>query len=246
MTPGTNKIFKLTRDSLKRCLVLLVLPLLLLTACNVIPALPGLSRAPAQLTPTEDCGCTLKTPLATPTGGLLPAGPAAPAPQTPTPASLESFRDQWQSASFQGAGYAFAFDYPAAYTSPDYNFCAVRQPASPAAGVLAAINLGSNTQVSLLKTSQSLEQVAAAFRGDPQNQDLRFEDPQARTVGGVPAVSLPYRSGGANRSAETTFFIKDSILYRIDSSAPSACDIPALNLTEMNAYGHLLESFQFK
>lgn len=220
---------------------ILLLPIvLLLSACNVIPSLAGVKPTPT------DCGCSVKGPsVATPTGGLALSGPAAPGENTTaTPAGLDAFRDQWK--SYSNPTYGFSFDYPAVYESPNFGFCKVRDQKALPQGALYALDLGSRIQITLVKTDQALPAVVDAFRQDPLHQDFQFDAPKDRTVGGAPAVVLPYRSGGTNRYAETALFVKDNILYRIDVGTPSACDVPEINLKELDAYSRVLDSFKFK
>ncbi|HEX9017805.1 MAG TPA: hypothetical protein VF806_01375 [Anaerolineaceae bacterium] len=213
--------------------------LFLLAGCNGIAPLVG-----PKPTPTE-CGCTLKTtPFATPTGGLALSGPAAPSAITPVPANIEVYRDRW--VMYANSAFGFSFEYPAAYTSQEYGFCAAREPANPQPGALFSLSLGSRTGLTLTKTGQSLQAAVDAFRADPVNAGAQFEAQKTREVGGVPAITLGYHSGGTNRYSDAAFFIKDSTLYRLETGTPSACDIAALNLGEKDAYTHALDSFQFK
>lgn len=227
-------------------------PLLALVAflSGCAPGLPApLALFGPKATPT-DCGCSVEgTPFATPTGGFsAQAGPAAPggaaAPATPLP--LESLRDRWQ--TYTSDAYHFSFEYPLAYTSPEFAFCDVRAggPASQGApqGAEFTLSLGSRTVLSVTKTSGSLDAAAAALKaGLP---DAQFDQPKTLSVGGVPAVTLPYHSGGTNRYGEATLFVKDGLLYRIDEGVPSACDISAIGLRELDAYTRMLESFRFQ
>lgn len=226
----------------RKLLLFLLLPLLLVLAgCNVVQ--PLLQSGPTP-TPTE-CGCSAEGPLkATPTGDLFsPAGPAQPGDGTPAPA-LETYRDRWD--TYASKDFGFSFEYPAAYTSADFGFCAVREDNFPPKGGLFALGLGSRTALSLFPTSGDASAAAEAFRTDPESKEFTFDAPQQRTVGGVPAVVLPYRSGGTGRYGEVVFWVKDGTLYRLDTGVPSACDIPALNLRELDAYSRLLESLQFQ
>ncbi len=195
------------------------------------------------------CGCTVTTgtPKATPTGGLsAPAGPVGLGSNTESTAqaNLETYRDQWK--KYTNAAHGFSFDFPAVYESDNYNYCAVREDQTQPEGVIGSLSMGSRTRVVLSKTAQTLQEVVDANKNDPANKDFQFDPVKDRTVGGTPAVTLPYRSGGTNRYAEVTFFIKDGVLYQVIEGTPSACDVPGLNLRELDAYSRLLNSFSFK
>lgn len=215
--------------------------LFILSACSLAP-----SRVNAHTGPTPtDCECSAEGPhkaLGTPVVGLA-AGPALPAGAASTPRPLESYRESWE--YYADAARGFSFEYPAAYTGERFGFCAVRE-APVESGVVLRLDLGSRTALTAVETSSSLDDAVAAFRAGPALQDAQFDAPVQRVVGGQPAVSLGYRSGGTGSYAESTFFFKDGLLYRVDSGAPSACDIAELDLTELNAYAHLLESFAFE
>ncbi len=223
-----------------RSLLFLII-MLLLAACSVASAQNGGQITP---TPTEDCGCSLADILTTPTGGIAAAGPAGPVADTATPAPLESYQGQWE--TYSNAEYGFSFEYPAAYDGSDFGFCAARANDTAPEGSLFALSLGSRTSLVLSDAGgQDLQAVVDAYRGDPTHQADQFDAATERTVGGVDALVLPYRSGGTNRYAEAVFFIKGSTLYRVDTGTPSACDVPAINLRELDAYSHLLDSFAF-
>lgn len=230
-------------------IVLAVLALTVLAACSSLAGAqavqPTATLDPA-VTPT-DCGCSAEGPnQPKPTSALGggPAGPAAPGDATLTPAGNTDVAGRWE--TYTNPEPAFTFEYPAAYATQKYGFCAARPNANPPAGTQFGLSLGSRTEISISPAPADLDAALAAFRADPSHKDYQFDAPADRTVGGVPARVLPYRSGGTNRYGESTFFIKDGLLYRIDTGTPSACDVPDLNLTEMQAYAHLLDSFQFK
>lgn len=224
----------------KRSIIFLLLALLL-SGCA---GLAGAQAAPSP-TPTEDCGCTLEGPGAQPTGGVLdaPAGPAVGgATATPAPA-LETLRDRWERYTSPENG--ISFEYPAAYTNPDYAFCAVRVDSFPPEGAQLSLSLGSRTSLVVSGAAPDLAAAAQAYQSDPAYAGYQFDAPVTRTVAGLDAVSLPYRSGGAGRYSEVTLWVRDGLLYQVETGTPSACDVPAIELTEMGAYSHLLESVQF-
>lgn len=204
-------------------------------------AIPGM----VSPTPTE-CGCTVKgTVIATPTGGLSAAGPAGPSAKktTPAPGSQQS---QW--TAYTNAQYGFSFEVPTAYNEGKYQFCAARDAQPPAGSpAKAVINLGSRTVITLLPASGQTAQTAVdAFKADPAHKDYQFDPASQTTVGGEAALTLPYHSGGTNRYRESTFFVHGDTVYRVDVGSPSACDIEALSLREIDAYRHLLETWKFK
>jgi hypothetical protein len=231
----------------KRQPVMLLL-LSFLTACSMVPS--RTSTTPAVNEPiATDCGCSATGPgAATPTGGLAPAGPAAPSDQSSpgpaTPASLDSYRDRW--TTYTNPTFGFSFEYPAVYDSTDFGFCVARAGIRAPQGADFQLALGSRTTLTLYKTSQSLPEVVTTFQTDPSSKDFQFESPKQSSVGGTPALVVPYHSGGANRYAEAVFFVQDGMLYRVDTGNPSACDVPALNLRELDAYSHMLDTFQFR
>jgi hypothetical protein len=224
--------------------IMSLLLLFVLSACSgsaygagEIPASPTVSPTP--------CGCEATgAGAATLAGGLAPAGPAAPMiPAAEGSDSLESFRDRW--TSYNSTTFGFSFDYPEAFNSKEFGFCTAREAKDKPPGALFRLSLGSRTTLSGYPASQSLPEAAAAFQAEPGNKDFSFEPQRERSVGNVPALILAYHSGGTNRYAETVFFVRDSMLYRVDTGTPSACDIPALGLREMDAYSHLLDTFRF-
>lgn len=242
--------------------VWLFLLLLLFSACGVLPKTPDAAIPLAKPTATE-CGCTLKvSPFPTQKGGLNQAGPSAPgAPVSPgatvTPTlepTLAAYKDRWQ--TYTDPTYGFSFEVPAVYSSPEYSMCAARPgtqaaAAAPAvagaAGAPAAVAIGARTTITVTQTSQDLAAAVSAIRTDPARQaGDTFDQPVQRMVGGAPAVTLAYRSGGTGRYAEITLFVNNGLLYRVDASTPSSCDVPALGLTELSAYAHALDTFSFK
>ncbi len=227
----------LMRKSLLILPLFLFLSILALSACTMIPALASGQPSP---TPT-DCGC--KVPgLATPTGGISLAGPSGPSQDTPTPEGVQTLRDRWE--TFTNDTYRFTFEYPAAYKSGAYGFCMARQAKKVPEGAQLLVNVGSRTELTVTKTNKDLQSAVDAWKA--QHKDYQFEPTSQRTVGGVPALVQPYRSGGTGRYAEATFFVKDGNLYHVEVGSPSACDITDIDLTELSAYAHLLDSFKFQ
>lgn len=229
----------------KRFACLFLVALSLLAGCKGIGTPAAAAGQAVRPTPTAtECGCTLKvTPFATQPGGLVPSGPQAPSAggtgQTPSAGALAGYQGGWK--TFTSGEGGFSFEYPVVYDSPAFNFCAARPGQPPAAAAL-----GARTTVTLAATQLDLPAAVAAYKADPAHQAFQFEPPVERTVGGGPAVTLPYRSGGTGRYAEVTLFIKAGTLYRVDTSGPSACDVPAQGLTELSAYAHALDTFTFK
>lgn len=226
-----------------------ILPIfLILSACSGTVDLPG----QVQLTPVPtDCGCSAEGPgklTLEPSGELdSPAGPGlSGGGGEGDTESLEEFRDRW--TTFTSDEVPFTFDYPAAYDSPAYKFCTARIDDFPPEGADFALNLGSRTTITAAPVDVGTTLAAAAdlFRTDARFEGVTFDPPQERTVAGLPALALPYRSDGTGRYAEAVIFLRDGVLYTVESGSPSACDIPELNLTEMNAFSQLLESFEFK
>ncbi len=220
--------------------------LLLLAACTAIlppsPAAPVPATTQPGPTPT-DCGCTVNG-KANPTGGLNLAGPAGPSADTPTPAPLSSYRDRWE--TYTNTIYGFSFQYPAVYTSPSYGYCTVREQKNKPADALLVVDLGSRTTLTLTKDAGSdLPALVSAYEKDPAQKDTTFDQPKQRTVGGVPAVTLASHSGGTNRYSEATLFLKDGTLYTLQTGTPSACDVAAIGLKELDANTHVMDSFTF-
>jgi hypothetical protein len=233
-------------------LVILVLLFLLLAGCASL-RLPGAVEPTATLLPLPGtgtpCGCTLnETPQATPTGGLSAAGPAPAVEASPNAADLQSLKDRWE--PFTNDTYGFMFEVPAVYNQGQYGFCMAREvPSSdPAVMPLFHLALGSRTELTLLPAQgKSLQDMAQAYQAEITGRDAqaKFDAAQTRQVGGVAAMTLPYHSGGTGRYGEATLFVKNDVLYRIDTGTPSACDISELNLRELDAYTHMLDSFRF-
>lgn len=230
----------------KLSLLLIVVFAALLAACapgarfSLPIAIPGFPSP----TPTE-CGCSAKGPgIATPTGGIGLAGPAGPSDSKATPVPADA--GQW--VSYTNAQYGFSFEAPKAYNEGKYQFCAAREGQVPeGSGAKALINLGSRTVVNVYAADgKNVQDAVDAFKADPANKDVQFDQARERTVGGDSALTLPYRSGGTNRYGESTFFVHGDNLYRVDVGSPSACDIEELSLREVDAYAHLLESWKFK
>lgn len=223
-----------------------ILPvLLLLTSCLAGPVRAGQSEATPVPT---DCGCSLEGPgklTLEPSDGLAnPAGPPLNA-GTPDANVLESFRDRW--LTYDDPQVGFSFEYPAAFSSAEYKFCAPRVDDFPPDGVDFALNFGSRTNLTVAAAdNDNLSAAVSAFRADPRHADYSFEPQQEREVAGLPGISLPYRSSGTDRYAEVTIFTYNGALYTIETGVPSACDIPELGLTEISAYDHLLGSLKFK
>lgn len=235
----------------KSFLLLLFAALLALAGCG--PAAVQSAAGPAP-TPT-DCGCSVEGPnRAAPTAGFgSPAGPALSgegAGGGSGGGEGSAGAGQWQ--TFTSAAGGFSFEYPAAYATPPYSACAARTNPDLPAGASALILLGSRTGLTVAPAPASLDAALAAFRADLARTDFRFDAARERVVAGLPARTLSYHSGGTNRYGESTFFIKDGLLYRVDTvgdppeGGPSACDLPDLNLTELDAYEHMLESFTVK
>jgi hypothetical protein len=233
--------------------LVILFPLILLLAGCTSLRLPGAVEPTPTLLPLPGtgtpCGCTLnETPEASPTGGISAAGPGAPVEASPTAADLQSLKDRWE--PFTNETYGFTFEVPAAYGQGQYGFCAAREvPApDPASAAIFHVALGSRTELTLLPAQgKSLADLAQEYQAEVTGRDAQAQlDPaQERQVGGAAALSIPYRSGGTGRFAETTLFVKDDVLYRVETGTPSACDVTELNLREMDAYSHLLESFRF-
>jgi len=220
---------------------LLLIAVALLAACTSVSA----QNSPQlTATPTEDCDCTLEDILATPTGGITAPGPVGPVASTPVPGAIARYTGQWK--TYTDVEHGFAFDYPAVYESPDYAFCAVRASETLPEGSSFALSLGSRTSLTLQDAAgQELQAVVGAFRSDPAYQAYQFEEARERTVGGSPALVLPYRGSEADPSAEVVFFINEGTLYRVDTGTSTACDVPATKLQEADAYHRLLDSFLF-
>ena len=217
--------------------------LMIITACApaIAAQAPTATVTPA-VTPTE-CGCSsIYGPDGpTPTAAFVPAGPKLQS----TPADLESLRDQW--TTYRNEAYGFSFEYPAVYQEGDYGFCAPREQSDSGAlqGALFLLNIGSRTTLTLLNAEgKTLQTAAEEFRADPTRKDAQFDPPQERTVAGQLALTLPYRSGGTNRYAEATLWVKDGALYVLETGTPSACDVAEIDLKELTAYQKLIESFQ--
>ena len=224
---------------LARYLLVLILAALV-TACTPAAAQNG---AEPTVTPT-DCGCDVSDLLATPTGGIAAPGPIGPPAGTDVPDDLASFIGQWK--TYTDVEHGFSFEYPAVYESPDFAFCAARENETPPEGSQFGLSLGSRTNLILLDAAgQDLQALAEAYRSDPAHQDYQFDAPIERTVGGSPALVLPYRSAGTNRYAEVALFINEGTLYQVDTGAPSACDVPGIDLQELEAYSHMLDTFLF-
>jgi len=230
-------------------LTVLILALLaaLLAACGDSVPIVGVFGATSS--PTE-CNCDLVdpsgTPVSTPEGGFSISAPAGPgADVTSTPAPVESFRDRW--TTYANPAYGFSFDYPAVYDSRQYRYCAPRAQQSLPEPAVFVLDIGSQTRLTLSQPgSLSLEEAVEAFQADPSRAGYQFDPPAEREVGGETGVSLSYRAGEAKRYGESTFFLKDGLLYRVDTGAPSACDVPELELTEVNAAEHILDTFSFQ
>lgn len=195
-------------------------------------------------TPTEDCDCSLEDILATPTGGIAAPGPVGPAVSTPVPGAIAKYTGQWK--TYTDVEHGFAFEYPAVYESPDYAFCAARVSETLPVGSSFALSLGSRTSLTLQDAAgQDLQSAVEAFRGDPAYQGYQFGEARQRTVGGSPALVLPYRGSDADLYAEVVFFINEGILYRVDTGTSTECDVPAVNLQETDVYNRLLDTFLF-
>lgn len=235
-----------------RQLTVLILVLLaaFLAACGDAAQVAG------ALVPTPsptDCDCDLVgpsgTPVATPPGGFslsVPAGPGADV--TSTPAPVETFRDRW--ATYLNPAYNFSFAYPAVYGGQQYGYCAPRAQQSPPEGSVFVLDVGSRTRLTLSQAgSLTLQEAVEAFQADPSHDGYQFYPSAEREVGGKTGVSLSYRAGdrpgGAERYGESTFFLNGGLLYRIDTGAPSACDVAELELTEITAAEHILDTFSF-
>jgi hypothetical protein len=239
--------------------------LLFLSACSSLAG--DVSAHPAaEATPTE-CGCSAEGPRAKTPGALppsaatVPAGPdaaeetaavdgPAAAERTPAAEDLQALRGKWQAyqAALPGSpAREVSFDFPAAYTGSAFGFCAPRAAALPedsAQAVLLRVAIGSRTSLTIQPAPADLTAAADALRAEPARSEDTFEAAQETSAAGVPALKLPYRSGGAGRYSEVTLFIKDGLLYRVESGGPSACDIPALDLPELAASQRLLESLR--
>jgi hypothetical protein len=228
-----------------------LLALLVLAACAPL-SLNGPFSAGAQpeATPTE-CGCSAegpraKTPgavaptVALPAVGATPAGPAA-------VEDMQAYRGQWQAYTVTLPGdprREVSFEFPAAYSGTAFGFCAPREAAATAADALLRVDLGSRTTLAVSAASGGLNAAADALRAEPARSADTFDAPQELTIAGAPALKLPYRMGGAGRYGEVTLFEKDGLLFRVEAGVPSACDVPAIDLRELDAYQRLLESIQ--
>lgn len=220
------------------------LPIVLLAALLTACAPTAVQNAVQPTVTPTDCGCDVSDLLATPTGGLAAPGPVGPPAGTDVPDELAAYIGQWKTYADQEHG--FSFEYPAVYESPDFAFCAARANEAPPEGSQFALSLGSRTNLTLREAAdQDLQAVVKAFQDDPAHQGYQYDAPIERTVGGSPALVLPYRSGGTNRYAEAVFFISEGTLYQIDTGTPSACDVAAIDLQELEAYGHMLDTFLF-
>lgn len=65
------------------------------------------------------------------------------------------------------------------------------------------------------------------------------------TAGGQPALTVEYRFGGTNRYGTFTLVSHGGKTLAFNFSAGAFCDFPEANVTELDAYHHLIESFQF-
>jgi hypothetical protein len=220
--------------------------LIFLAACSMLPA-PQIKETPTRSGPTPTACVCSEPGVATPTGGLKAAGPALSNAEeaTPAPAGAGTTQGKGDWVTYANPTYGFSFEYPEAYTSKDYGFCSVRDSSTPPQGAIFTLALGSRTNLTLSQANQTLQEAVAAFKADPSRKDYQFEAPKERSIGGILAIVLSNRSGGTNRFSEAVLFMKNSILYRVDTGTPSACDVPALNLRELDAYSHLLDTFQF-
>ena len=138
--------------------------------------------------------------------------------------------------TYQDNTFGFSMEYPAIYDEPPYdNTCGLK-------AIGGGIHLGRQIDVQFLASGGlSLEEYTSKLL---QDKDWRAEDRYYETVSGLPAITVLYRFGGTERSGMVTLVEYNGLIYVFGFIWGDLCEIPGNELTEDQAFTHMVSSFR--
>ncbi len=154
--------------------------------------------------------------------------PAASA-QTPEPSAWKSYRND---------SLGFTFEYPAVYEDPAY------QQACGLKASETGVRVGQRIELQFLDPGGlSLADYAASLL---KGKDWSVDSQQQETIGGLDALTIQYRYGGANRFGTLSLVEHAGRILAFNFTAGSFCPAPGEDAAEPAAYAHLLKSLHFE
>lgn len=163
-------------------------------------------------------------------------------------ADFSLFADSW--IRYTSEEYGISFEYPAVYDVSPYqeNNCGVKVSTFPD-GVY--IDVGMRISLAIIEAgSSTLMEYVDNYLKDREAREFILTSRTDTTVGGVEAIMLEYRFGGTNRYGTATFFRHGDRIFGLNFTAGVFCESIVVEdtqsgMTELGAYFHILESFEF-
>ena len=136
--------------------------------------------------------------------------------------------------TYQDNTFGFVMEYPAIYDEPPYTEACGLKPSNQ------GVRLGRQTEILFLPAQNlTLEEFAGSLVSE---KGWSVESQEQTTVSGLPALTVEYRFGGTSRFGTFTLVDFQGLIFAFGFSAGDFCDIPG-NVTEAEAYSHLIETF---
>ncbi|MEO8356047.1 MAG: hypothetical protein ABI621_09035, partial [Chloroflexota bacterium] len=139
--------------------------------------------------------------------------------------------------TYQNNTFGFSMEYPARYDEAPYNdTCGIKVSNE-------GIRLGHQIEILFLAANGlSLEEYTSNLLRD---KDWRMESQRYQTVSGLNAITVDYRFGGTNRFGTVTLVDYQGLIVAFGFTPGNFCEIPGSQITEPDAYSHIIESFRF-
>lgn len=217
----------------KKIFLLLLTAQIVLTACGTMSVSMEQMATPAVPTtdPTKftlELEATSMSAFVTQQAGTMIALTAA---VTPMPADPLS---PWK--TYQNNTFGFSMEYPILYDVAPYGETCSLQANNE------RIHLGHQIDLLFLTSGGlSLEEYAENLL---KEKGWSMESQKYETVSGLPAITVDYRFGGTDRFGTFTLVEYHGLMYAFQFTAGDFCDIPGYQVTEPDAYAHMIDSFQ--
>jgi len=205
------------------------------------------SEAPASTStiPSQTLTSTLtatptKRPTATSTSSAIPTSTAT---ITPTP-DFAKYAGIWK--EYHNEVYGFTFEYPAIFTDPAYHSCDVTVlPGWTPEAIVITLGWLSDLIIKEANGLTAEEYIDQQTQPRESDGDWTNVTKSYQPVAGIDATTVEYRFGGLSRYGTATALRHRNFLFIFNLTAGIGCYIPEVQVDEVQAYFHMIESFRF-
>jgi hypothetical protein len=218
---------------IKRLLLLLSVASILLSACGTLDV--SIQQQNAPVMPAGNATQTTLEIEATSMSAYVTQQAATMIALTQAvPPATQDALNPW--TIYQNNTFGFLLEYPMAYgMAPNAETCGLEASNE-------AVRIGHQIEIRFLSSNGlSLEEYANDLL---QEKDWRVESTRHETVGGRQAITVDYRFGGTDRFGTITLVEYNGLVYAFQFTAGDFCTIPGYEITEPEAYAHVLQSFR--